>query len=110
MPNILQIVDTEKYDPYASERLVVSSVAVGPTAAKLVAANNDACAMVMVTIEDADVRYWIDGSNPTASAGHRLFVGDIREFVGPAASRLKFIRVGSTDGVVQITYFLRKRA
>lgn len=56
----------------------------------------------LITCEDADVRFWINGT-PTASAGHLMVSGQSMEIAVTTSTR--FIRAGAVDGELQVSYF-----
>lgn len=103
------------------ETLTVSTVALGITAAKLVVqtvktSSADGPAFIdtqrldeaLFTVETNPVRFRIDGTDPTASVGHLLNVGDSITISGFSnLSRLRFIRQGAADATVQATYYRR---
>ena len=78
----------------ADQRLAVSSAVVQ------LSAFGDTTNMVMFDIQDADVMCTIDGSTPSASNGHRLYQGRAYTWSTAMAQAAKFIRQGSTDGVI----------
>ena len=78
----------------ADQRLTVSSAVVQ------LSAFGDTTNMVMFDIQDADVMCTIDGSTPSASNGHRLYQGRAYTWSTAMAEAAKFIRQGSTDGVI----------
>ena len=78
----------------ADQRLTVSSAVVQ------LSAFGDTTNMVMFDIQDADVMCTIDGSTPSASNGHRLYQGRAYTWSTAMAQAAKFIRQGSTDGVI----------
>ena len=61
----------------------------------------DTTNMVMFDIQDADVMCTVDGSNPTATNGHRLINGRAYTWSTAMAQAAKFIRQsGTTDGTI----------
>lgn len=60
----------------------------------------------LITVEDADVRYWEDGATtaPTGTAGLLFISGSTDEFTNLAT--LRFIRksTATQDGVLQVSY------
>lgn len=66
-----------------------------------IAKQNDA----LITVETAQVRFTLDGTAPTASAGHILEVGDVLELDSSEALELaRFIRTGGVSGVLRCSY------
>ena len=78
----------------ADQRLTVS------TGVVQLSAFGDTTNMVMFDIQDADVMCTIDDSTPSASNGHRLYQGRAYTWSTAMAQAAKFIRQGSTDGVI----------
>ena len=59
-----------------------------------------------VTVETASIRVWVDGTTPTATAGHLYDVGAAFTLLGPMAVRgCKMIRAGGADATVRVSYF-----
>ena len=86
---------------FADETLTIAGTAVGLTASKY----SDAIRAEM-TLEDAQIRFWVDGTDPTSSAGHPVNIGDIINIDGTSQIiNFKAIRTGATSGTLQITYF-----
>ena len=60
----------------------------------------------LVSLEGGDVRFRIDGGNPTGTDGHQLTPGDNLVLSGTQALRqFKVIRMGGTNGTLRVTYF-----
>jgi hypothetical protein len=65
---------------------------------------------VVITVEDADVRYRMDGTDPTTTEGHLLSVNDVLSFPSwqgnwkSVLAKIKFIAV-SGDADLKISYF-----
>jgi hypothetical protein len=61
---------------------------------------------MFATLETAQVRYRIDGSDPTSSEGHVLNAGDSLVLTGYGnIAAFRAIRTGSTSGVLKVTLF-----
>ncbi len=56
-------------------------------------------------VETADIRYRGDGTAPTSAEGVLLQVGDIFVLNDSEIERTKFIRKGSTSGVIRGHYY-----
>lgn len=56
-------------EPLDKEEVTVGNVAVGFNTA-IVQQSAGNAAVVVVTVEDDEIRYWVDGSTPTTSSGH----------------------------------------
>jgi hypothetical protein len=61
---------------------------------------------ILVTSEDGDIRFRIDGGLPSASTGHYFTNGDTLVLTGTQAiQQFRGIRCGDTNGVLRVTYF-----
>ncbi len=59
----------------------------------------------LITVETAQVRFTLNGTAPTATAGHVLEVGDVLELDSSEALGLvRFIRTGGTSGTLRCSY------
>jgi len=95
-------VTIEEYDAYDKETITVGSTAVGFTSSKITN-----CKVAFCTLDTGGgaIRYWIDGSTPTATSGHYVAAGDSFTIIGTNNIRnFKAIRVGADDGTLQVTY------
>jgi hypothetical protein len=92
------------YSPYAYESVTVADTAVGLTGSTyLVAGIKDAQAFL--TLESGQIRWRIDGADPTASEGHLLDPGQTLTLYNlDYIRKFKAIRTGSTSGVLKVTY------
>lgn len=79
----------------ADQRLTVSSVAI-----QFTAYTQSYVDTVELDVQDADVMVVFDGSTPTSTNGHRLYVGDKLTWSKDRFNQAKFIRQGSVDGTV----------
>jgi hypothetical protein len=60
----------------------------------------------LVSSENGDTRFRIDGGQPSASSGHYLTSGDTLVLTGTQAiQQFRAIRSGDTDAVLRVTYF-----
>lgn len=86
------------------ESLSVGATAVGITSTVITPdgrGQQDACA---ARLEDGQVRYRYDGTDPTATEGVLLEPGSVLQFpTTEDAKRVKFIRTTSTSGVLKVT-------
>ena len=78
------------------EQVTVSSVAIGITAA-----SGAVAAMVTNGAEPVRVRW----GTPTASVGHYLNPYSVLDLFQDDMGDVKFIRVGGSDSVIDVTYF-----
>lgn len=94
-------------DAVSNETITVSNVAIGFTAGLL--ATTPIPLMVYFSVEDAGVagmRYWVDGTDPTAALGHLLHDEDSITLTGLSdLANFRAIRVGAVDITLQVTYF-----
>jgi hypothetical protein len=60
----------------------------------------DGTKQVLITSETAEIRYTLDGSAPTTTNGHVLASAEERVWNVKMAQNAKFIRTGSTSGVL----------
>jgi hypothetical protein len=87
--------------PFAYESITVAAIAIGGTPATY-----DDAVRVEITLETAQIRYRVDGTNPTASEGHLVEVGDIITLKSASQiANFMAIRTGGMSGVLKITYF-----
>ncbi len=60
----------------------------------------------LVSLESGDLRFRIDGGQPTAANGHYLVSGDTLVVTGTQAlQQFQAIRAVDTDGILRVTYF-----
>lgn len=60
----------------------------------------------LVSSENGDIRFRIDGGVPSVSIGHYLTSGDTLVLTGTQAiQQFQAIRSADTDGVLKVTYF-----
>lgn len=57
------------------------------------------------SVEGGNVRYWLDGINPSSTVGHLIWEGDAVVIAGVNnLLNLKFIRTGSTTTTIRVSY------
>lgn len=84
----------------ASESITVSTSSVGLTTATITGLNE-----AHITVETAAVRYWLDGSDPTAAVGHALAIGGILDLdSSESMENIRFIRRDGSDAVLRCSY------
>ena len=60
----------------------------------------------LVSSEDGDIRFRIDGGQPSAADGHYLVGGDTLVLTATQAlQQFQAIRTGDTSGTLRVTYF-----
>lgn len=85
------------------ESITVSNTAIGVTAAKIPNHN-----YAFVTVETDQIRFRVDGTDPTASEGHLFEAGDTFELMGGRAIiNFKAIRV-TTDATLRVSLGYRE--
>lgn len=101
--------DRGDYDPlntFAFEQVTVAAAAIGLTAATYdpVGGNGPAkCATLL--LETAQIRYRVDGTNPTATVGTPMEIGERVTIWGTAdLKNFRAIRTGGTSGVLNVEY------
>jgi hypothetical protein len=58
-----------------------------------------------ITLENAQIRFTIDGTAPTITVGHLFNPGDILKLDSAAdLASFRAIRTGATSGIIQCTY------
>ena len=90
---------------YAFESISVSSstTAVGFTASNITPAFQPT--RVIITVEDGQIRYRYDGTDPTATVGHLMNSMDALVLKGKKnIEAMKFIRKTTTNATIMVTY------
>ena len=81
------------------------SVTVADSAIGLTSGTYGSNTKAFMTLETAQIRIRIDGTNPAAGEGHLIEVGDIIKLNSAAdIATFKAIRTGGTSGVLKVTY------
>lgn len=84
----------------AHESIAVAGAAIGLTAATI-ANMGDA----LLTVEDAAIRFTVDGTTPTATVGHLAQPGDVIKLTSPdELQKFRAIRQGGVSGTLKATY------
>lgn len=94
------------------EAVTVSSTAVALTASKYEGANvlhhtavPFSAILAVITVEDDDIRYTVDGTTPTSTIGHKANVGDVIQIHGRQnINKFRAIRV-TNDSSIRVTYY-----
>jgi hypothetical protein len=92
------------------EVLTVASEAVKLSTAKIRPSTGPYARMLaraaMLSSEDGDLRFRIDGGSPSASDGHYLVNGDCLVLSGSQAlQKFQAVRAGDANATLRITYF-----
>jgi hypothetical protein len=97
--------DYHPLDTFAFEQVAVAGTAVGFTAATFGPSTGTPALSATVQCETAQVRYRIDGTNPTATVGTLLEVGDEIVVWGTMdIQSITFIRTGGVSGQLNVHY------
>ena len=92
--------DTRRAVSY--EALTISTVAVALTSLNLVLAHGECSGR----LETADVRFRLDGTDPTAAEGQLLLANEIITIKGLSnLQRIRFIRDAGVDATLRITCY-----
>ena len=91
-------------DPLDKEEITVGNAEVGFTDATIKQSAGNA-AVAVVTVEDDQIRYWVDGSTPTTSSGHLAEAGTSFTICGlNSIDNFSAIRV-TTDAEIKASFF-----
>lgn len=95
------------------EQITVSDSAIGFTSTKLQPTSGTysgkSARKVDIVPEDGEVRFRVDGTDPTASVGMPLPLGThrtLKEY--NTLSQARFIRVGASDVTLSVTYYYQQ--
>ena len=89
--------------PFAYEAITVADAVVGLTAATYT--QTGYAVQAFITLESAQIRWRIDGTDPTSSEGHLLEIGqNLTLNDSQAVKNFRAIRTGSSSGVMKVTY------
>ena len=99
--------------PYAYENITVSNTPIGFTATKVVPVTSKAerdlgtARLVVVTVEDASIRFTVHGVDPDAgTTGHLIASGTILDFANlQTMLQFRAIRATATDAKLKVTYY-----
>lgn len=90
------------FDTQAFEKLTIDATAGGIA---LTAGTYGTRRYAVITIDDADIRFTVDGTTPTSTTGHLCSVDDIIELnSNEDIASFRAIRTGSASGVIQCSY------
>ncbi len=102
--------ETDNRIPGDYEEVTVGVSAVGFSSTKIMPTTGPYARMsaraVLVSSENGDIRFRIDGGLPSTSLGHYFTNGDTLVITGTQAiQQFRGIRCGDTDGGLRVTYF-----
>ena len=90
----------------AFETLTISSTAIGLTP-NIYSKNNglEMCNKATILVEDANIRYRVDGGNPTSTLGLLANNGDVISLIGRSELKLfRAIREAAADATITCDY------
>ena len=92
------------------EVVTVGTAVIGLSLSKIKPASGPYARMsaraAMISSENGDLRFRIDGGQPTANEGHYLVDGDTLVLSGTQAlQQFKAIRAGDTNSTLRVTFF-----
>ena len=91
-------------NPFAYESLAIDGTAKALTST-VYAPTGSQATRAIITVEDAQIRYRVDGSDPAADEGHLLNPMATLVVIGPKAiANIKFIAKTATAGKIRVTY------
>ena len=68
--------------------------------------NKQSAFAALLSLETADIRFRLDGGQPSGTDGHYLTSGDTLLLTGTQAlKQFQAIRAGTTNGTLRVTYF-----
>ena len=91
---------------FGHETLTITDTAQGFTTSKLAPAAGGHATMALVSVEDKDISYTLDGTTATATVGHE--VGEDNSFVVEGNDNIvafSIIRAEGTNAKAKVTYF-----
>lgn len=89
-------------DFFAHESITVDNTSGGKS---LTAATYGQARIAFISVEDAQIRFTVDGTAPTTTVGHIANSTDKFYLLsGNEITRFRAIRTGSTSGVVKVSY------
>ena len=109
------LVDEENPLPVAVVQSVVPNTGINYTGFESITVSTSAVVLVIgaqggntqafITVEDAAVRFRLDGVAPTSTVGHLLLEGDTLVLNdGATLSKVRFVRRDGLDATLQVSY------
>lgn len=93
-------------NPFAFEQKTIDATARPLTAAVYAPSGQVPAAAAFITTETADLRFRVDGTDPTAAVGHKLTVASTLTLCGRTAiANFRGIRTGATNADLFASYF-----
>ena len=87
--------------PINHESVTVAGTAIGIT---LTASDGILPAAALITVEDAPIRYCVDGTTPTTTVGHLAQAGAVFELINRGeVTNFRAIRQGGASGTIKVT-------
>jgi hypothetical protein len=102
--------ETHNRIPGEYEVVTVGAAAVGLSAGKIKPESgpyaNMSARAALLSLEEGDMRFRLDGTPPTAADGHYLTSGDTLVLTGTQAmEQFQAVRAGEAGGTLRVTYF-----
>ncbi len=102
--------ETYNKGPGTYEVVSVGGTAVGFTVTKYNPPSGPYAKMyaqaVLLSVEDADLRFRLDGGNPSGTDGHQMSNGDNVILTGTQAiKQFRAAKTGDTNATLRVTYF-----
>jgi len=92
-------------DAYDFESVTVANTAIGLTSSKYYPTDAPMARSVIITVETAQIRFRMDGTNPTATEGHIAEIGDAITISGIVnIKNFRAIRTTSTSATIKVSY------
>lgn len=92
-------------DWFARESVTIPDSATALTAATYNVSTRPHARVALITVEDAQISFTLDGTTPTATVGHLADIGDtITLRNSNEVNRFQAIRTGSTSGTLKVSY------
>lgn len=91
-------------DSFAHETIAVSSTAVGLTVATFSPASGPGAQGALIAVEGGAVRFWVDGTDPTAAVGVPAAAGTTITLNGQNGLRGFRVIRQTVDAIVSVVY------
>ena len=86
------------------EAITVSTTAIGITVSKMKSSLYGSCTGAFITVEGANIRFRLDGTDPTTTEGHMLINGqNITLSSISDVGKFRAIRDDATDATLRVT-------
>jgi|WetSurSiteA1Bulk_404760.scaffolds.fasta_scaffold26218_1 hypothetical protein len=104
------VLDASSRVPGGYESLVVGTTVTGLSAGKIKPVSgpyaNKSAYATLLSLDDGDIRFRIDGGSPGNNSGHFLTSGDALMLTGTQSlNQFRAVQVGETSATLRVTYF-----